>query len=188
MDIGGILKKVGGGIIKQIFPAAGVVVDIVNELLPGDKKLPADATGDQVQAAVNSLPADQQAQVLSKQLDVEITEIKEWSNVVESLAKSDATGSSTRPFIAAMMAWATCFAIVVFVALWGVAVYDGDEETLKVISDGWPLVVAILATPTALLRSYFGMRTDEKKARYAQASGQQHISGFTGLIGKLLNR
>jgi hypothetical protein len=49
-------------------------------------------------------------------------------------------------------------------------------------------MLVLLATPTALLRAYFGMRTNEKKARYAAAIGQPVptgiVAGLTGLLRK----
>ena len=183
MDIGSILRKVGGAVIKSVVPGGGIMIDVVNSLLPDDKKLPVGATGSQAQQAIESLPPDQRMSILSKELDVEIEEIKGWSNVVDSLAKADASGATTRPKIALMMARAVAFAIGIIVSLWGFAVYGKDVATLEAISEGWPFIVAILATPTALLRAYFGMRSKEKKARYGAATGQSIAgNGFSGLL------
>jgi len=52
------------------------------------------------------------------------------------------------------------------------------------LKESWPLLVAILGTPTALLRAYFAMRTKEKKARYDMTLGdscaqpQASVGGF----------
>ena len=57
-----ILGKVGGAVVKTMVPGGGLIIDVVNEFLPDDKKLPADATGSDMQAAVDKLPPDQRAQ------------------------------------------------------------------------------------------------------------------------------
>ena len=188
MDIGSILMKVGTGIIKKVVPGASEIIDVVNGFLPDDNKLPADATGEQVQGAIDTLPAADRASIMSKELDVKIEEIRGWSNVVNSLAAADATGSSTRPWIAKLMAGIVAFAIIVFVSIWGYAVGAGKTEMIKATNDAWPMIATILGTPTVLLRAYFGLRTEEKKARYATSSGQEHISGIAGMIGKFLKR
>ena len=43
-------------------------------------------------------------------------------------------------------------------------------------------MVAVIGTPTALLRAYFGMRTKEKQSRYSAAAGQDMSSGLAGLV------
>ena len=173
MKISDILKKVGTGIIKNIVPGAGAVIDIVNEFLPDDKKLPNDATGDQVQGVIESLPPADRASIMSKELDVQIEEIRGWSSVVDSLSKADASGSSTRPAIANRMAWLIVAEVAVLLICILVVVVRKDAATLKALQDSWELILVAMATPTALLRAYFGLRTQEKKARYANSVGQE---------------
>jgi hypothetical protein len=192
MDLGKILKKVGGAVIKDILPGGGIaslVLDAVNAFLPGDDKLPENATGDQALTAISSLPADQQAALLSKQFDVEIAEINGWSQVVESLSKADASGSSTRPEIAKMMAVVVAFAVVLATSTWAIAVLTNKGELLANLNGSWPLIVTIIGTPTALLRAYFGLRTDEKKSRYSVAcGGTVPQSGMFSTMAALIKR
>jgi hypothetical protein len=188
MDIKGILKKVGSGIVRNIFPAAGAVIDIVNECLPEDKKLDQNATGLQVEEAINTLPADQKVAIMSKRLDVEIEEIRGWSSVVHSLSEADASGSSTRPWIAKLMGVVVALTIIVFMLTWTIAIVGDKKEMVKAISDGWPMVATLLGFPMILLRAYFGLRTEEKKARYANATGNNHVSGVIGTIKSLFNK
>ena len=178
MNIGKILAEVGGSIISNVIPGAGIVIDAINAFLPDDKKLSADATGQQAGTAINSLPPSEQVTVLSKQLDVEIIEAQEYTKVISALAEVDKAGSSTRPIIAKMMAQVVCFAVIVFSSALTIAIFKDAAETIKQLSDTWPLMLAILATPTALLRAYFGMRTKEKKARYNIGNGQSQSSGI----------
>jgi hypothetical protein len=188
MDFGQILKTVGSGIIRQIFPAAGAVIDVVNGFLPKDKKLPNNATGEQVQSAIDTLGPEDKAALMSKELDVEMAEINGWSDVVGSLADADKTGNTTRPRIAIMMAWAVLLTVVVFLVGFIYAVVSSDDRILQTISESWEVMGIVLATPTALLRGYFGLRTKEKTARYATATGQPQVSGVAGVLGSLLGK
>lgn len=191
MKFSDIWKKViepVGSMVGDFVPYVGPAVKAINSFMPADKQLPETATKDDIQAAVDSLPPAQKAALMEKKVELEIVKEKEWSKVVGSLAAADATGNSTRPWIAKLMGGVVAFAIVVFVCLWGYAVGAGETEMIKAINNAWPMIVAILGTPTLLLRAYFGMRTEEKKARYAQSAGQPHISGIAGMIGSLLKR
>ena len=172
MKLGSILAKVGTSVLRNVVPGSGFIIDAVNEFLPKDKKLPAEATGTQITQAVNTLPPDQQAQLLSKEYDVEIAEINSWTQVQGSLAEVDKVGASTRPQIAMMMAKVTSFVIIAFSTIWMIAILNDQVAMIKTLTDSWPLMLTVIATPTALLRAYFGMRSKEKKNRYSAAVGQ----------------
>ncbi|MDH5297858.1 MAG: hypothetical protein OEV91_02450 [Desulfobulbaceae bacterium] len=184
MNIANVLLKVGGAVVSSVVPGGAAIVEMVNAFLPDDKKLPATATGTQVQTAVDSLPPEQKEAVLLKEMDVQIEDIKGWTNIVESLATADGVGASTRPKIAMMMAWAVCATSGLFTLAWAWAIVSGDATTLMQLGNSYLLITALLATPTALLYAYFGMRKDEKLARYGAAMGQAPAppSGLTGLI------
>jgi len=144
-----------------------------------------NATGKQVHEAIQTLPPDQQAMLLSKQLDVEMAEIHSFTAIQESLAKADIAGSSTRPEIAKMMATVVCFAVVAFVSAWVVALFT-KQAAMEQVSGSWPVMLTALGTPTALLRSYFGLRTKEKNGRYGIALGQApQPSPLASLAGAL---
>ena len=172
MKLGDILKKVGSTIIRNIIPGGGLVVDLVNGFLPKEKQLPSDATGEQVTQAVSSLPPEQQAQLLSKEIDVELAEINSWTQVQGSLAEADKLGASTRPQIALMMAHIVAFVVWGFSSMWIVAIFRDQIDMVQRLAEAWPLMLAVVGTPTALLRAYFGMRTKEKRERYSVAMGQ----------------
>lgn len=180
MKIFDVLKKVGGGIIKQVFPAAGAVIDVVNAVLPDDKKLTDTATGTEVEEAIKTLPPDQQAAILNRQFDVQIEEMKSFSRDIATLADVDKAGASTRPQIAIMMAWLICYGVGVAITGWALALYYG-----KVTLEGsWPLMLAILGTPTSLLLQYFGKRTKEKIARYETGTGNKVSQALFSLFKK----
>lgn len=184
MNIKNVLLKAGEAVVSAVVPGGVAIVELVNSFLPDDKKLPASATGNQVDMAIKTLPPDQQASIMLKEMDVEMADIQSWTGIVSSLAGADGVGSSTRPTIAVMMACTVCAAIWIFVFAWSWAIYNDKTSTLMQLSNSYLMLTALLATPTALLYAYFGMRKEEKLARYGAAMGQapSGTSGLSGLI------
>jgi len=186
MNVFDIVKKVGGAALSTLIPGYGAVVSVVNEFLPQGKKISGDSTGNEIEAAINELPADKQAELLSKKLDVEIVEIKEHSNVIATLADADKAGASTRPAVAKLMAWFfAIFGGIFALVICGTIIW-GKPEMVKVLKDLWPLVLTILGPPIGLLERYFGKRTKEKQARYAGAFGSPVTGGIlSGIISAI---
>jgi hypothetical protein len=85
------------------------------------------------------------------------------------------------------MAWAVFFAVSGAVLVLGAAVTSDDSVLVEKLGNTWPLLLAILGTPTALLRAYFGLRTKEKQARYAAATGQP-IADVVGGLARLFKK
>lgn len=180
MDFGKLFDAIKGPLltaVSTVIPGGPLILGAVNAMLPDDEKLSDSATGADIRNAVNQLAPEQRASLMEKQLDVEIAEIESWQGIQASLAQADAAGSSTRPYIAVLMAWCVILVISIFICIWGYAVVKNHVLTLEALNDAWPMMTVLIATPTALLRSYFGMRTKEKTARYSAASGQP-ATGF----------
>lgn len=188
MKVWDVLTKVGSGVVKQVFPAAGAVIDVVNEFLDDGDQLPDDATGEQLREKIDKLPPSQKAEVLNKELDVQIEEIRSWTDIQQFLNQADASGASTRPKIALIMAWIVAFAIVAIALPFGWAVLENHNEAVKEIKDAWPFITALLGIPSMVLRSYFGLRTKEKKARYNLAQGEPADQGIAGFLGRTIGR
>jgi len=189
VKIGSILAKVGTSIIKNVVPGGDLIIDAVNAFLPKEKQLPASATGQQAIQAVNSLSPEQQAQLLSKELDVEIAEINSWTQIQGSLADADKTGNTTRPEIALMMAKVVAFVVISFASVVVSAIVRDQWAMIEKLANCWPLLMVVIGTPSALLRSYFGMRSKDKERRYSAAVGQPiqapgFLDKFANLIGK----
>jgi len=151
-------------------PAIGAAIKAVNVFLPEDKKLPETATGADVASAIATLPPDIQMQLYSKEIDLEITESNNHAAIVKAMAEADGPGNTTRPYIALMMAWCIVAQVVaVFLAI-VMAAFD-DTAGILALKDNWEFILVTLATPAALLRSYFGQRTEEKLGRYSVLGG-----------------
>lgn len=190
MNVWNIAKNVGLGILSDIVPGGREILGVVNSFLPGDKKLASTATGTEVNAAINSLPADQRASLMAKQFDVQITDIKESHSTVRTMLESDAKNPhSTRPKIALGSFHVVAFSIVVIVSLWAIAVFNKDDTTITVVTDGWPFILAVLAPLVTLLHAYFGVLKHEHKNKLDAAGGHASApAGIMGLVAKVLGK
>ena len=179
MNLYSMLKKVGGSLLKNAFPPlSGVAFDLINDALPDDKKLSDNSTGSDAKEAIASLPPDQRASLLEKQLDVEMTEIKEWSNVVSALAEVDKTGNTTRPKIARDQSTLIGFGVVITLGPIAYAIVTGDSKMIDSIASAWPLILAIIGIPAGIVNSYFGKRTKEKAQKYEAMTNTPPVAGL----------
>lgn len=189
MKLWDIVKKVGGGLIRDVVPGGGLLVDAVNAFLPDDSKLPPTATGSDVDAAVASLPADQRAEVMGKEFDVELTQIKETNETLRVMLESDARNPhSTRPKIVMGAFRVVAFISLLFVSMWAYAVLTDNAELVKAITDGWPFAAAIILPFVGWLDRYFGKLTTEHKNRLNAASGETSSPGIAGILSAILKR
>lgn len=191
MDLWNIVKKVGATALNIALPGSGsLVLGAINAVLPDDKQLPVDATGQQAMSAISSLPPEQQASLMEKQFDIDITEIKESHATVRAMLESDANNpQSTRPYIAKQSFHVIAFTIIVTVSIWAVAIWRKDAESIKAITDGWPFVLSVLGPLVGLLWNYFGKIQIEARERLNAASGGQ-ASGpnIASIIAGLIKR
>lgn len=174
------------GIAASTNPLIGGALTLINSVLPADKKLPASATGQDIQVAYEELPPDVQKKI-DERADIELAQIQASVDKLGHMVSVESASGNTRPHIALLMAYVVAIAVVSMVSMLLIAVWGKDKESLTQLKDAWPFVLAIIGTPIALLRSYFSMRTVEKKARYAAATGQP-IAGIVGQIAGLLKR
>jgi len=168
-------------VAATMHPAVGIGAQLVNAFLPAREQLSEQATGQEVLSAYDSLSPNSQA-LVDQRAAVELANIQASTDKLNAMVSAEKATGNTRPFIAQMMAWAVFLAVIFMMLMWGKAVWAKDAESLKQLADSWPLMLAILATPTALLRAYFGLRTQEKKARYAAVTGQPIASAVNGLM------
>lgn len=185
MNLLKILGTVGSGIISTMVPGGAAIVAGINAFLPDDKKLPENATGTEVQDAVSTLPPEKRAEILAKEYDVEIAKIESWATIQGHLSKADQSGASTRPTIAIMMAWLVVLQVITVCIIMLCSAAFANNEILATIKEFWPMLLASMGTPILLLRSYFGMRTEEKKHRVHAATG---IAPIAGLISNLFKK
>jgi len=189
MDIGSILKKVGGSLLKNAFPPlSGVAFDLINDALPDEKKLPENATGNDATVAIGALPPDQRASLMEKKLDVEIEEIKSHTETTKALAEVDKTGHSTRPAIAKGMSQLIAFGVIVTLSPLAYAIIAGKSDMVFSISKTWPLVATIIGIPAGIVNSYFGKRTKEKAQKYGAVTNTPPVAGLISQIAGMFKK
>lgn len=185
MKISDILRG-AAGVLGTMNPALGAAIGVINGFLPDDKKLPVTANGEQALKAIEELPPNQRAQIMNSEIELEKAKIESWSKIQQTLSVADSAGASTRPKIAIIMAWTVVLSVVPFSAGLAFALFTGNHELIDRIDESWPPLVALIGTPTVLLRAYFGMRTDEKIARYSASIGKESNRGlFSSIINTL---
>lgn len=190
MKLWDIIKTVGSAAIQVALPGTGsLIVGAVNKLLPDDKKLPAGATGDDLNTAIASLPPEQQASVMEKEFDVQLTQIKESNSTVRAMLESDAKNPhSTRPYIAKGAFHVVAFVIIVTISAWAYGVLVSDDSLVKMVMEGWRFVLAVIAPLVTLLWAYFGVLKQEHKNKLDAANGSSTPAGIAGILSSLIKR
>lgn len=184
-----IIKTVGAGIIRETVPGGGLLLGVVNELLPADQQLPTTATGQQIERAVDSLPPGARAEVLNREFDVEETQIRESHSTVRTMLESDAKNPhSTRPYIAKQSFHVVAFVIIVAVSVWAIGIFTKDDDLIKTIMDGWQFILAAIGPLVTLLWAYFGVLKTEHKNRLDAANGSSTPSGLAGILSAITKR
>jgi len=136
MKLWDIIKTVGTGVISTMVPGGPFLVGVINEMLPDDKKLPNDATGNQVVHALDGLPPADRTRIMEKEFDVDITTIKESHSTVRVMLEADAKNpQSTRPYIAKHSFHVVAFTIVVTISLWAYGIVKADTNCCEHTSE-----------------------------------------------------
>lgn len=189
MNIIDIAKTVGASAFSVAVPGGAAILSAVNQMLPDDAKLPVSSTGNDIRSAVSSLPVEQQADILTKEFDVDLTQIRESNETLREMLRSDAANPhTTRPYIAKGSFQLIAALSLVVITLWAYGVAIENEALVKTVMDGWPFVAAILAPFVMLLRSYFGVLRQEHQNRLRAASGDSAQPGIQGIISSILSR
>lgn len=183
MKLWDIVKNVGSGIVRNAVPGADAILSTVNALLPGDKKLSENATGDDIHAAIMALPPEQQGEVLQKEFDVEITRIQESHATARAMLEAEANSKhTTRPMIAMGAFCVVAIISILIVGAWVKAVLWSDEAVVKEIVAGWPWVLAVLSPFIGWLNHYFGILKTEHKNRLEACGNKTSPDGIAGII------
>lgn len=194
MNLWRVLSSAAVGVFENVVPGGAAIVDVVNELLPDDKKLKQGATTQDVQNAVESIPPEQRAALLMREFDVKLEDLQQRGQTQRSMLEAEMQSKrSTRPFIAkwsfvftALFSGIVGFAIA---AAYGWAVYKQDQELVKAVVDGWTFVAALLLVVTGpftiLLKAYFGILCKEQEQKLGAASGVFKPSTLASVIGAM---
>ena len=187
MDLWSVARAVGGGIVSSVVPGGPAIISAVNGMLPPDKSLSEDATGDDIVAAANALPPDQRAKLYELKFDVQIEQIKQSAETQRAMLAAEANSThTTRPYIAkgSFQVVATCSLLLV--SVWVIAAIKSDTKMLEVIGDNWPFVLAILTPFVSLLYAYFGILKTEQRQKL-NAINNTRTTGIGSAIGAIIN-
>lgn len=159
--------------IREAVPGGGILLEAVNAALPPDRQLPAHASGRDVESAISALPGPQQANLLDRQFDVQETQIRASADTLRAMLDAErASPHTTRPFIAKWSFIVAAAISVVFVTVWGYAVLTKAESLVSAVTNGWPMILAVVGPMWSLLYAYFGVLRKEQGDRLSAASGQ----------------
>jgi len=188
MKLWDIVKNVGALAFSSAVPGGSLILGAVNSFLPDDKKLPEGATGDDVSKAINTLPPEQQSEVLMKEFDVKIEEIKQSHNSLQTMLKANAESKhTTRPKIAYQSFQILAFSVVVVITVWAYAIITGDAEIITIINDSYLFIGVLVAPLVTVLHASFGVLTQESENRLNDAQGHK-VDPVGGLISKLFKK
>ena len=189
MDFWNIVKQVGSAVLQVALPGPGsLVVGAINELLPDGEKLPAEATGAQVQDALLHVPSDQRGELMGRQFAVTLEQLQQVGESNRAMLSAEASSThTTRPMIALGSFRVVAFAEIVAISIWAYAVLVSDDP-LRSVTDGWPFIVAVTLPLVGLLNAYFGILKNEQADKLNASQGTPASSGIAGVLSSLFKR
>jgi hypothetical protein len=165
------------------YPPLAAALPLINSLLPQNEHIAEHDTGDYIAARIAGLSPEQQARINDSEIDLEKTKVIEHTKIQQALAEVDITGRSTRPETVTKLTNTVCFTVIAVVTVWCISIINSDKDMAGSIIDGWPMIIALIAPMLAVIRSYFGMRTDEKNTRQHMAHGaDKPLNGLAGIV------
>ena len=200
MDIKNILGKIGG-VVGTVNPAAGAVIGIVNSFMPEDKKLPLEASVEQIEEAITTLSPEQR-DVAVKKIEAEIARITEQGQTdraevnagvqaLEIMSRVGSQWSWVRPFCVVALTVASIAIGLGVVVLLGIAIWNKDKDSIAALAGNWALFFSVLYLFMEVVKSYFGLRTIERQSAL-QASTPSDINvpitGNIGLIASIIQK
>lgn len=172
MKLKDILKRVGAGIVRDVVPGGGILMDAIGQ------KYSKDLTGDDLAAQI----ATDNPELLELEFDVKLEEIKQEGETLRAMLVAESHSThTTRPYIAKHSFHVLAIATLAIAAGWLWAVYKSGDP-LQNILNGWSFALALLAPFVVLLRGYFGLLSHEHKNRLDGAHGPTQPTGLAGIL------
>lgn len=152
MNISSILAIAGKQALKEI-PLGGLVIDIA-EIALGKKIDRKKVSGDELHEQLQSLPADQLATLLGKQLDTKVA-LVESHDALKTKMEEDSPSSRSRSIIAIMIA------VVLLVFSCGFALMLAHMYIYNGIVPPIEYLLVVFGLPTLALLTFFGINTEQ---------------------------
>lgn len=169
MNILNILKDIGIGLISES-PIGKIAIPVINAFLPGDKKLPLNATGEDAQALIKDLPPEQRTQIELAEISLEKADIEGQTKRYEAMCNAD--GQETRAKLVNKAMNSLILLSFMFVCFIGWVYIDkGAEDAFS------PAMIGVFFSVTGVfayvVRSYMGDLRVETKSRHATIDTKQ---------------
>ena len=184
MNIFNILKDIGIGLISES-PIGKIAIPVINALLPDDKKLPINATGEDAAKIIKNLPPEQRAKIELAEIDLQKSEIEGMTDRYKAMCSAD--GQETRAKLVDKAMNTLILLSLMFVsAMAYVYVTEGAKQAFSVEMVG--AFIAVTGVFAYVVRSYFGDLRVETKSRHATIdTKQQPASLLTNFLAKKIN-
>jgi hypothetical protein len=125
---------------------------------------------------------------MSKEFDVDLTQIKESNATLRATIEAESRSKhTTRPKIAWGAFQVVAFTSVVPVTIWAYAVIADKVKMVMAVMDGGSFILMMTAPLATLLLAYFGILQQEHKNRLNAATGNKS-SGMIGTIAGLFKK
>ncbi|WP_257292820.1 hypothetical protein [Endozoicomonas sp. ONNA1] len=151
MDFMDIVLKAGKTAVASMGPGGAAAVTLANMFFGNDEQVdPKTVTGDELALKIKTLPPETRAQLMSKRIDLEITEANNWRAIQEVIHAGDDYGKKIRSWV--ILAMAAITVVVLGAYATGMLFIAWDKKELP----SWESIGVVLTIPSLLLRSYFG--------------------------------
>ncbi|MPW31924.1 hypothetical protein F9L16_23505 [Agarivorans sp. B2Z047] len=165
MKVLDVLTKVGAGILSSN-PIGAAALTVVNAFLPKDKKLPENATGEQAQRAIDSMPPELQSQISLAEINLQVEEERGRTERYKAMCESD--GQETRAKIVNKAMNALIAMAAAFVLSLGFITYKhGPAAILEYGIELGALFITLTGTFAYVVRAYFGDLKRETMSRHS---------------------
>jgi hypothetical protein len=172
MNFSEVLDTIKGpalALASTLIPGGPAILSAVNAFLPAGKKLPATATGADIHNVIQQLSPEQRASLMEKEIDFKIAEEEGWTERYTAMCAGDS--QSTRPKIALMMAYVTCFVILLFTIAISAQIFTDGLNSLADSAQAWTVFATLLGIPSSVLAKYFGELRKEQANRLGATNG-----------------
>ena len=179
-------EGIGETALSVVAPGiAGPAIAAINALLPGDKQLPATATGNQITAAAQDLTPEQRTQLEQSNIEADVQHDHDWTQRFQAMQSGTQGWAWVRPLIVLMFA----AQVEIIITLYAFAIFNAalnnQTQTISSLTAAWVAVAGAIALPIAIIRSWFGFR-EQSKHRMAQMASSQTLSPAPGLLSTII--
>ena len=182
MNLKNVLTTVGGALLSST-PLGAAAVPLINAFLPGDEKLPENATGIQAQERIEMLPAGAQSELFALQVELQIEQEKGRTARYKAMCAAD--GQETRAKIVNKAMNALITISILFICFIGY-VYMTDGAAAAFNMEMAAVYGVVTGAFAYVVRSYMGDLRTETESRHNAINGNPSLpKGLAGFVQAL---